>query len=346
MPIPKSITADHVRAAAARIDAGAGKEFGQPSKFIAEVDGNTYAPKALVGIAAGVATGRDLSPHEFSSGEQAGQAVHLLRALGFAVRSLAEVPAPLGARREQLVVGEAYTRPELRRLFGVPGERGGDFDTGYVRVGEEWIIFANLSESRTGHEHGNHWSEERFVWFGKRTSSPTDSRIAAMLTPGAAVHLFTRSLDRDPFTYCGRVTATPADVDGSTPVRIRWTVETDSDRSDVPGEVFHPPLIEGAVKVIHVNAFERNRIARKRCINHWGTCCSGCGLDMGQRYGDVAKGYIHVHHLVAISGIGTEYAVNPVNDLRPLCPNCHAVVHLVDPPMSIEDLQRLVRERL
>jgi len=35
-----------------------------------------------------------------------------------------------------------------------------------------------------------------------------------------------------------------------------------------------------------------------------------------------------VHHLVPISKIGKKYRVDPIKDLRPVCPNCHAVIHL------------------
>ena len=42
--------------------------------------------------------------------------------------------------------------------------------------------------------------------------------------------------------------------------------------------------------------------------------------------GREAEGYIHVHHLRGLSDVGGEYVVDPVNDLRPVCPNCHAVL--------------------
>ncbi|MDC9497701.1 MULTISPECIES: HNH endonuclease [unclassified Pseudoalteromonas] len=36
---------------------------------------------------------------------------------------------------------------------------------------------------------------------------------------------------------------------------------------------------------------------------------------------------MHVHHIVPISDIGDEYQVDPIRDLRPVCPNCHAMLH-------------------
>lgn len=98
-------------------------------------------------------------------------------------------------------------------------------------------------------------------------------------------------------------------------------------------------LTEGAIQHITVNAYERNPEARRRCIEHYGTRCCICRFDFGQVYGEVAKGLIHVHHLRPLSEIGEEYQINPVADLRPVCPNCHAVLHRRSPAYSIEEVK-------
>jgi len=82
-------------------------------------------------------------------------------------------------------------------------------------------------------------------------------------------------------------------------------------------------LYEGAVRTITVNAYERNLAARAKCINHYGCACSVCGLLMSEVYGEAGQGLIHVHHLRQLSQIGREYRVDPIRDLRPVCPNCH-----------------------
>jgi 5-methylcytosine-specific restriction enzyme A len=60
-------------------------------------------------------------------------------------------------------------------------------------------------------------------------------------------------------------------------------------------------------------------------------------------YGKVADGYIHVHHLRPLSEINGEYVVDPVQDLRPVCPNCHAVLHLGGQCRSIEEVTQMVK---
>jgi len=106
------------------------------------------------------------------------------------------------------------------------------------------------------------------------------------------------------------------------------------------------PLLEGAVKVVQVNAYERNPVARRRCIEHHGAVCSVCGLDFATVYGAIAQGVIHVHHLKPISECGGEdYEVDPVTELRPVCPNCHVVLHRRQPPYGIDELRGMLAAR-
>lgn len=105
------------------------------------------------------------------------------------------------------------------------------------------------------------------------------------------------------------------------------------------------PLLEGAVCRIIVNAFERNAVARRQCIAAWGVSCCICHFDFGSAYGAEADGYIHVHHVKPLSAIGSQHFVDPIKDLRPVCPNCHAVLHLGGRCRSIEEVQSLVQSR-
>ena len=84
---------------------------------------------------------------------------------------------------------------------------------------------------------------------------------------------------------------------------------------------------EGALKQVYVNKYERDRNARDKCIEANGCVCRVCGMNFEKIYGELGKGFIHVHHIVPISTIGKEYKLNPVKDLVPVCPNCHAMLH-------------------
>lgn len=98
-------------------------------------------------------------------------------------------------------------------------------------------------------------------------------------------------------------------------------------------------FLEGRGVRTTVNRYERNPASRAACISFHGCTCKACGFDFGSTYGAIADGFIHVHHLTPISQMGGEYVVDPLKDLVPLCANCHAVVHRLDPPLPIQDLR-------
>ena len=78
-------------------------------------------------------------------------------------------------------------------------------------------------------------------------------------------------------------------------------------------EIPNPETVyEGAKKEIFVNSYERSREARDKCIAARGCKCSVCGMDFEKTYGELGKGFIHVHHIVPISTIGDEYKIDPV----------------------------------
>jgi predicted HNH restriction endonuclease len=115
-------------------------------------------------------------------------------------------------------------------------------------------------------------------------------------------------------------------------------------QSFLPEEVADPSLcIEGAVRRVAVNAYERDPESRRQCIAVYGTTCCVCGFSFAAVYGEVADGYIHVHHLRALSEVREAHAVDPVTDLRPVCPNCHAVIHHRAPAFSIEEVREFLR---
>lgn len=99
---------------------------------------------------------------------------------------------------------------------------------------------------------------------------------------------------------------------------------------------------EGSKRQIIVNAYERDPKARKKCIEHHGTSCVICGFSFLAVFGHEAEDFIHVHHLKPLAEIGIEYEVDPVNDLRPVCPNCHAVIHLGGRTRSLEEVKSML----
>lgn len=99
-------------------------------------------------------------------------------------------------------------------------------------------------------------------------------------------------------------------------------------------------LKEGAVMQVTINAYERNPRARRMCLEVYGHKCIVCEFDFESHYGDIGREFIHVHHLQELSTIRAEYEVDPIRDLRPVCPNCHAMLHRrKNPAFTIDELK-------
>lgn len=101
-------------------------------------------------------------------------------------------------------------------------------------------------------------------------------------------------------------------------------------------------LTEGAVRRTISNWYERSPEARNECLKHYGPKCMVCDIDYGRMYGNIGKGLIQVHHVKPLSQTGRQYRVDPVKDLRPVCPNCHAIIHKKEPIYGVEELKKIV----
>jgi len=106
----------------------------------------------------------------------------------------------------------------------------------------------------------------------------------------------------------------------------------------VPGT--HPP---DAVSAAIVNRFEQDPNARRLCLAFHGTSCAACSFSFEVSYGQIGSDAIDVHHLVPPALLGPDYELDPVADLIPLCPNCHAVAHHgVRSPRSVAELRNIL----
>lgn len=88
--------------------------------------------------------------------------------------------------------------------------------------------------------------------------------------------------------------------------------------------------------------FERRAVNRKACLDHHGYRCQVCSLQFDEYYGTIGTCFIHVHHKNPLSIIRKEHIFDPLIDLVPLCPNCHAMIHKGNPLFTIDELREMV----
>lgn len=246
--------------------------------------------------------------------------------------------------------GKQYSRKDVYRVLGLPeNTKGGNWDTGYSSHGPDFFIFCGVgTPGRTGHDYGNHFEGDRLIWYGKTGTTKNQPMIQKMLNPEGRVYVFFREDARNPFTFAGL--ATPHSVFDQVPVKVIWNLSAGpEDRlpSQLPEELddeLTETFLEGARRTISVNVYERDPNARRKCIAHWGLKCSICKFDFASAYGELGEGFIHVHHLTPLGDIREQYELNPVTDLRPVCPNCHAMLHRRRPALGIEELKQLFNQ--
>jgi len=100
---------------------------------------------------------------------------------------------------------------------------------------------------------------------------------------------------------------------------------------------------EGAAKSELLTKYERSHLNRSLCLAYYGYNCRACDINFKDKYGDIARDFIHVHHLNPISKSGVKKP-DPITDFIPLCPNCHGIAHLKNPPLTIEEIQTILKE--
>jgi hypothetical protein len=112
-----------------------------------------------------------------------------------------------------------------------------------------------------------------------------------------------------------------------------------------PGEPDQPDTYtEGKMRRALAVRYERDPEARAACIRHYGAVCAVCGFAYGEIYGPKVDGLIVVHHLTPVAARGEQYKVDPVADLRPVCADCHLVIHRRAPPFTIAEVRLMMEE--
>jgi hypothetical protein len=101
---------------------------------------------------------------------------------------------------------------------------------------------------------------------------------------------------------------------------------------------------EGGSCELVITKYERSKINREVCLKFYGTVCQICYQDMIDVYGEIAAGFIHVHHIEKLSESGPK-VVDPISDLLPVCPNCHGIIHRTKIPATPEEVRSLIAKK-
>jgi hypothetical protein len=102
--------------------------------------------------------------------------------------------------------------------------------------------------------------------------------------------------------------------------------------------------VEGALCDVKMKRYERSLAARQACLAHYGYDCFACGANLRRYYCGLQVELIQVHHEEPLAANPGSREVDPIAEMKPVCPNCHSVIHSKSPPYSIVELRQMLRE--
>lgn len=90
--------------------------------------------------------------------------------------------------------------------------------------------------------------------------------------------------------------------------------------------------------------YERDINAREECLSKHGSYCLCCGTNLENIYGKDSNESLEVHYIKENLDMEGGHILNPYEDLRPVCPNCHSIIHSKIPTYTIEEVREKIRE--
>lgn len=217
-----------------------------------------------------------------------------------------------------------------------------------MRLGEEPRGIVGSGVVLVGPNSGAHWDSEQAAQ--GETSLFVETLLETLRDARTEAILPYEVLRTDPLLSAMHWTPQASGVripeEIASEVERRWLALLTGEELPPPDEVMLTESFqEGSVREVLVNSYERSSSARRRCIEHYGAQCVVCGFDFAAVYGSIGMGYIHVHHEVPLAEIGEAYEVDPIQDLKPVCPNCHAMLHRRRPAYSLAELRVMLSRR-
>lgn len=100
-------------------------------------------------------------------------------------------------------------------------------------------------------------------------------------------------------------------------------------------------LTEGEKRHVEFEQAHRNPALRQACIDKYGYQCQCCGMNFAELYGEeLGSNFIEVHHLKMISTFDESRPEDFLENLVPLCSNCHSMIHHgKDGPLTLAELR-------
>ena len=360
--IPEGITREDVLSGISDFRNGVSHKFKDSTGYDLLFEKERFPPKAILGLSAKRLNGKALVPKDFSGGEDS-KCFRILRKLGFKIvvktgkannwilqgnpasfdidTYLKELDyiywsVPLKKHQKEIKIGD---RIFFWRSSGNNKAISGIIGSGVVSEEckpKEQVNHPELIDPEISDEESSLWNENS----GPKSSFKVGiKKHEVRLTPDTGMLTRDELVGAMEFAKNGIMTVRtgtvfPMSLDEFSFVQSLW--------NDVGKTLTNKEFEEGSVRQIISKRYERNPMAKAKCLQHFGYDCQGCGMNFEKTYGKVGKHFIHVHHIVPVSKRKGAYKIDPLKDLIPLCPNCHSIVHRRKDPYTIDELKQFL----
>lgn len=196
----------------------------------------------------------------------------------------------------------------------------GDIVYLYVKSKERVLYKTIVVEDKV---EANDWDDDKY-WINTKENDDKNNRvILRLLEESRGEQLLFNNLHKN-----GLKTTRSLTRPNKNPISlIEFVGSHFHDNIDIyAGEIDVPEdTPEGIRKKVYVNRYERDPEERRKCIERYGNKfeCIVCGFNFEDKYGEIGRGFIHVHHINPLADNGKDISDN----LIPVCPNCHAMLH-------------------
>lgn len=159
------------------------------------------------------------------------------------------------------------------------------------------------------------------------------------------VEAFTRGLDKSLELFCHQAEKSSQEKNTRNVVNGNVTsgskgIEEKEDLNLNPSDDYVTAVVEGGKKKLFTYIYERNNQLRKQALRKYGYKCAACGFSFESFYGpELGENFIEVHHIVPVSEGERE---NDYTNLRPMCSNCHRMIHRLYRELEPKDYKRAI----
>jgi hypothetical protein len=195
-----------------------------------------------------------------------------------------------------------------------------------IRLNEAWGVgAAQVRYSDDGH------------WYASLARFP-----AALFDAHGYVLFATEEYRTSPHLRVGKQISVPKPGISAIPGYVRVAASDASPNLDV--DIHTVAATEGRRRlVLHLQRERNQTVVRNKKKQAASLDCEVCGFSFRRAYGNVASDYCEVHHLLPLSEV--EHATQTrMEDLAILCANCHRVVHLKNPPYTLNQVRSLLAQ--